>query len=72
MTLAELSKLLSLSPTAVFRVLSENSKKYRISDQTVKKVKPAAIKHQYKPNQVAQNLRLKRTNTIGLVIPDIL
>ena len=71
MTLAELSKLLSLSPTTVSRVLSGNSKKYRISDQTVKKVQAAAIKHQFKPNQVAQNLRLKRTNTIGLVIPDI-
>lgn len=71
MTLAELSKLLSLSPTTVSRVLSGNSKKYRISDQTVKKVQAAAIEHEFKPNQVAQNLRLKRTNTIGLVIPDI-
>ncbi|MBA7521927.1 HTH-type transcriptional regulator DegA [subsurface metagenome] len=71
MTLAELSKLLNLSPTTVSRVLSGNSKKYRISAQTVKKVQAAAIEHHFKPNQVAQNLRLKRTNTIGLVIPDI-
>ena len=71
LTLAELSKLLNLSPTTVSRVLSGNSKKYRISDQTVKKVQEAAFKYKFIPNQVAQNLRLNRTNTIGLVIPDI-
>lgn len=71
MTLSELSKLLDLSPSTVSRVLNGNSKKYRISDQTVKKVQNAAIKYNFKLNQIAQNLRLKRTNTIGLVIPDI-
>ena len=71
MTLTELSKLLNLSPSTVSRVLNGNSKKYRISDQTVKRVQAAAIEYKFKPNQVAQNLRLKRTNTIGLVIPDI-
>ncbi len=70
-TIKELARLLDLSPTTVSRVLSGNAKKYRISDATEKLVKEAAKQHQYQPNQIARNLRLKETNTIGLVIPDI-
>ena len=70
-TIKELAKLLDLSPTTVSRVLSGNAKKYRISDATEKIVKETAKKLQYEPNQIARNLRLQQTNTIGLVIPDI-
>ncbi|MEA1897495.1 MAG: LacI family DNA-binding transcriptional regulator [Bacteroidota bacterium] len=70
-TIKELAKLLDLSPTTVSRVLSGNAKKYRISDATEKLVKKTAKQYQYEPNQIARNLRLKETNTIGLVIPDI-
>lgn len=70
-TIKELAKLLDLSPTTVSRVLSGNAKKYRISDATDKLVKETAKQYQYEPNQIARNLRLKETNTIGLVIPDI-
>lgn len=71
MTLAELARLLSLSATTVSRVLSGKAKSYRISDKTIEKVQTAAIEHDFKPNQIASNLRLQRTNTIGLVVPDI-
>jgi len=70
-TLKELAQLLHISPTTVSRVLSGNAKKYRISDRTEKLVKEAAKHHHFKPNQIAKNLRLQQTNTIGLVIPDI-
>ncbi len=70
-TIKELAKLLDLSPTTVSRVLSGNARKYRISDVTEKLVKETAKQHQYQPNQIARNLRLKETNTIKLVIPDI-
>ncbi len=70
-TIKELAKLLDLSPTTVSRVLSGNAKKYRISESTEKLVKKTAKQYQYEPNQIARNLRLKETNTIGLVIPDI-
>ena len=71
MTLAELAGLLNLSTTTVSRVLSGNAEKYRISKKTQKKVREAAEQHEFEVNQVARNLRLQQTNTIGLVIPDI-
>ncbi len=70
-TIKELAKSLNLSTTTISRVLSGNAKKYRISIRTEKLVKETAKQHHFEPNQIARNLRLKHTNTIGLVIPDI-
>lgn len=71
MTLKELAKELNVSPTTISRVLTGQEKKYRISAKTAEKVRAAAEAHQFSVNQVARNLRLQKTNTIGLVIPDI-
>lgn len=70
-TLKELAEKIGVSRTTVSRVMSGNAEKYRISEKTVKKVKAAAEQYGLMPNQVAQNLRLKKTDTIGLLIPDI-
>ncbi|MET1258758.1 LacI family DNA-binding transcriptional regulator [Flagellimonas sp. DF-77] len=71
MTLKELAETLNMSTTTVSRVLNGQEKKYRISDKTAMKVRALAKDHQFTPNQVARNLRLQKTNTIGLAIPDI-
>ena len=71
MNLKELASELNISTTTVSRVLTGQEKKYRISEKTSKKVKDLAKSHGFKPNQIARNLRLQRTNTIGLIIPDI-
>ena len=71
MTIKEIAKRLDLSPTTVSRVLNGNGKKYRISDKTEKLVLEIAKAHNFSPNLVARGLRLQKTNTIGLVIPDI-
>lgn len=71
LTLKELAEKIGVSRTTVSRVMSGNAQKYRISEKTVKKVKTAAEQFGLMPNQVAQNLRLQKTDTIGLLIPDI-
>lgn len=71
MTLKELAEALNISTTTVSRVLTGQEKKYRISEKTADKVRAIAKAHQFAPNQIARNLRLQKTNTIGLIIPDI-
>ncbi|WP_394746891.1 LacI family DNA-binding transcriptional regulator [Spongiimicrobium salis] len=71
MTLKELAQELQMSTTTVSRVLTGQEKKYRISEKTAKRVREVASKLDFSPNQIARNLRLQKTNTIGLIIPDI-
>ncbi len=70
-TIKELADLLSMSPTTVSRVLNGQAEKYRISQKTALLVQEKAKTYQFEPNQIARNLRLQKTNTIGLMIPDI-
>ena len=70
-TIKQLAADLKMSSTTVSRVLNGHAEKYRISKGTVELVKKHAEKHRFQPNQIAQNLRLQKTNTIGLVVPDI-
>ncbi|MFW6289721.1 MAG: LacI family DNA-binding transcriptional regulator [Mariniphaga sp.] len=67
----ELAEQLQLSPTTVSRVLNGKSEIYRISESTSKKVIAAARKYNYYPNRIARGLKLEKTETIGLIIPDI-
>ncbi len=67
----ELAHQLKLSPTTVSRVLNGKSEIYRISESTSKKVIAAARKFHYYPNRIARGLKLEKTETIGLIIPDI-
>lgn len=67
----DLARLLGLSTTTVSRVLNGKSEKYRISKLTAQKVKQAAKEYNYSPSKIARGLKMDRTDTIGLVIPDI-
>lgn len=71
MTIKKLAQELEMSTTTVSRVLTGQEKKYRISEKTAVKVRDMASKLDFAPNQIARNLRLQKTNTIGLIIPDI-
>lgn len=70
-TIKEIAALLNISSSTVSRVLGGKAKEFRISSETEKLIKKTAEAHNYRPNQVARNLRLQKSNTIGLVIPDI-
>jgi LacI family transcriptional regulator len=70
-TLNDIALKAGVSITTVSRVLNHKHEKYRISTETKKRVLKAADELDYRPNLLARGLRLKRTHTIGIVVPDI-
>ena len=70
-TIQDIADQLGISTTTISRVLNGKAEQYRISKPTQKKVKDLAEKLNYVPNQFAANLRLGKSNTIGLIVPTI-
>jgi LacI family transcriptional regulator len=71
LTLKNIADRLGVSETTVSRALSGQASKYRISQETEKAVLDLAEELHFSPNQLARSLRLQKTHTIGLMIPDI-
>jgi LacI family transcriptional regulator len=67
----DLAEILGLSITTVSRVLNNKTVKYRISEATRQRVLNAAKEYNYLPNKLARGLKLEKTDTLGLIIPDI-
>nr|WP_321355193.1 LacI family DNA-binding transcriptional regulator [uncultured Draconibacterium sp.] len=65
-TIHDIAKKLNISASTVSRALKDNP---LISEATRKKIKKAAIEMGYRPNVMAANLRTRRTNTIGVIVP---
>lgn len=59
------------SPSAISRVLNGKAKEFRISEETSRAILKAAEDINYRPSLLARSLRLKKTLTIGLIVPDI-
>lgn len=70
-TLQALAKNLGISTTTISRVLNGVGEQYRISKSTIELVTSMAEKLNYSPNNIAKGLRLKKSSTIGLILPDI-
>lgn len=70
-TLTDIAELAGVSVSTVSRVINNKAAKYRISPETESIILEAAKKLNYRPNQVARGLRLKKTNTLGIIAPDI-
>ncbi|MCI0691424.1 LacI family transcriptional regulator [candidate division KSB1 bacterium] len=70
-TIHDIAQKAGISVSTVSRVLNNKTTKYRISRETEKIVLKAARELNYRPNQLARGLRLKKTQTIGLVAPDL-
>jgi LacI family transcriptional regulator len=70
-TLKCIADTLSISISTVSRVLSGQAKRYRIGQKTQEAVLSEAKRLNFSPNQLARSLRLNKTHTLGLVIPDI-
>lgn len=68
-TLSEMSKALNLSVSTVSKSLSDS---LEISYPTKKRVKDFAKQCNYIPNSFAAGFRKGHTNTIGLIIPNVL
>lgn len=68
-TIKDVSKELGLSPTTISLVL--NGKDSSIPEATKKRILDCVEKLNYYPDTIAQSLATQKTNTIGLLIPDI-
>lgn len=68
-TLKQIAADLGVSVSTVSKALSDSPE---ISIATRDKIKEFAKLRNYKPNSMAQNLKRQRTNTIGVIIPNIL
>jgi len=71
LSITGIAKDLGLSPSTVSRVLAGKAKSFHISEATSKKVLELARRRKFTPNAIARGLRLLKTSTIGVLIPDI-
>lgn len=69
-TLKDIAKKADVSVATVSLVI--NNKDGRIPDETREKVKEIAKELNYVPNYSARSLVLQRSNSIGLIIPDLM
>ncbi len=67
-TIKDIARLSGKSYATVSRALNE---KYGVNEKTREIIRQAAKELGYQPNIVARNLVKNRTNTIGLIIPDV-
>jgi LacI family transcriptional regulator len=70
-TLNDISRKSGISVSTISRVLNGKAAKFRIAKKTVQLILKTAEDLNYRPNQLARGLRLKKTHTIGLIVPDI-
>lgn len=70
-TLNDIAEKAGVSVSTVSRVLNRKADRYRISAKTSERIMRAAKELNYRPNHIARGLRLKRTNTLGVIAPDI-
>jgi LacI family transcriptional regulator len=68
-TIKDIARELGISPSTVSRALKDHPD---ISVDTKKAVNELAEKLNYQPNIVALNLRQKKTNTLGVIIPELI
>jgi DNA-binding LacI/PurR family transcriptional regulator len=71
-TLKDIAKRAGLHPSTISRVLSGKYENFNVSEETRELIFKIAREFQYVPNEMARSLRLKKTQTLGLIIPDIL
>jgi len=67
-TIKDVAKKAGVSVSTVSKVINEN---YKVSEKTKRKVLKAIEELNYLPNFTARSLVLKKTQTIGVVLPDI-
>ena len=68
-TIKDIAQIAKVSPTTVSLVM--NGREGRYSEETKEKIKKIAEELNYTPNQIARSLAISRTNTLGLMLPDL-
>ncbi|MBT8376297.1 MAG: LacI family transcriptional regulator, partial [Bacteroidia bacterium] len=67
-TLKQIAKELDVSISTVSKALRNSAE---ISEDTKQKVQAFAKLYNYRPNNIALSLKNRKTNTIGIIIPEI-
>ncbi|MFC3342470.1 LacI family DNA-binding transcriptional regulator [Paenibacillus abyssi] len=67
-TIKDVAKLAGISVSTVSRVLNKSG---YVNEETLKKVNLAIKQLNYKPSQIARGMISRKTNTLGLILPDI-
>lgn len=70
-SLKELAVHLGLSPTTLSWVLNDSPSANSIPQETKERIRKAAREFNYRPNYLARSLRVQKTNTIGVIVPEL-
>jgi LacI family transcriptional regulator len=70
-TLNDVATRAGVSVSTASRVLNGQAAKFRISAETARTVRKAAEALSYRANHLARGLRLQKTHTLGVVVPDL-
>ena len=69
-TIKEIAEMANVSTATVSKVL--NGKDKYISEKTRQKILEIVEREGYIPNGIAKSLKIKKTKTIGLIMPDVM
>ncbi len=70
-SIKDIAKALSVSPSSVSLVLTGKAKERRISESLSEKITAKAAEMGYQPNRAAVSLRTGKSKTIGLIVENI-
>lgn len=70
-SLKQLAAHLNLSTTTLSLVLNESPTANSIPQETKDRIFSAAKKLNYRPNYLARSLRVQRTHTLGVIVPEL-
>lgn len=70
-TISDIAKLAGVSKSTASLVLNGRSKEFRVSDETRDRILALAQQQRYQPSIHARSLRSSRSNTLGLVVPEM-
>lgn len=70
MTIKEIAEMAKVSSATVSKIL--NGKDQYISEATRQRVLEIVEREGYIPNAIAKSLKMKRTKTLGIIIPDVM
>ena len=71
LSLKDLALHLGLSPTTLSVVLNKSPQADTIPAETKKRIFEAARELNYRPNYLARSLRVQKTKTIGVIVPEL-
>ncbi len=67
-SMTDISRMAGVSVATVSRIINQNG---RYSEETERRVRALIEKYHYTPNMTAKGLKTKRSNFVGILVPDI-